>query len=60
MAEDETDIDHFNADLTDGMLFIYGIGEELLILTAEMGIVTVVYKQDRHDPGVLVESSCSS
>lgn len=53
-------INHFNADLTEGMLFIYGIGEELLILTAEEGIVTVVYKQDRHDPGTLVESSCSS
>jgi hypothetical protein len=53
-------IKHFNADLTEGQLFIYGVGEELLILTAEEGIVTVVFKRDRHDPGVLVESSCSS
>lgn len=53
-------INHFNADLTEGMLFIYGSGEELLILTAEEGIVTVVFKHDRHDPGVLVESTCSS
>lgn len=53
-------INHFNEDLTEGQLFIYGVGEELLILTAEEGIVTVVFKQDRHDPGVLVDSSCSS
>ena len=53
-------IKHFNADLTEGQLFIYGAGEELLILTAEEGIVTVVFKRDRRDPGVLVESSCSS
>lgn len=53
-------INHFNADLTEGLLFIYGVGEEYLVLTAEEGIVTVVYKTDRHDPGVLVESSCSS
>ena len=53
-------IKHFNAELTEGQLFIYGVGEELLILTAEEGIVTVVFKRDRHDPGVLVESSCSS
>ena len=53
-------IKHFNADLTEGQLFIYGSGEEYLILTAENGIVTVVFKRDRHDPGVLVESSCSS
>ena len=53
-------INHFNAELTEGQLFIYGSGEELLILTAENGIVTVVFKTDRHDPGVLVESNCSS
>lgn len=54
-------INHFNPELTEGMLFIYGIGEELLILTAEEGIVTVVYKQDRHDPGTWVESAaCNS
>lgn len=48
-------IDHFNEDLTSGMLFIYGVGEEYLILTAEDGIVTVVFKQDRHDPGTLLD-----
>ena len=53
-------IKHFNETLTEGQLFIYGVGEEYLVLTAEEGIVTVVYKKDRHDPGVLVESSCSS
>jgi len=53
-------IDHFNADLTAGMLFIYGTGEEYLILSADQGIITVVYKQDRHDPGTLLDvPSCN-
>ena len=53
-------INHFNADLTEGMLFIYGMGEELLILTAENGIVTVVFKQDKRDPGTLLDvASCN-
>jgi len=53
-------INHFNADLTEGMLFIYGTGEQLLILTAENGIITVVFKQDKHDPGTLLDvASCN-
>lgn len=54
-------IDHFNEDLTKGMLFIYGEGEELLILTAENGIVTVVHKLNKKDPGSLIDStSCNN
>ena len=48
-------IDHFNADYTAGMLFIYGTGDDYLILSADQGIITVVYKKDRHDPGTLID-----
>jgi hypothetical protein len=53
-------IEHFNADLTQGQLFLYGTGEELVILTAENGEITVVYKQSKADPGTLLDSNCSS
>jgi len=53
-------IDHFNADYTAGMLFIYGMGEEYLILSADSGVITVVYKKDRHDPGTTLDvPSCN-
>jgi hypothetical protein len=53
-------IEHFNADLTQGQLFFYGTGEELIILTADNGVITVVHKQSKTDPGTLLESTCSS
>jgi hypothetical protein len=53
-------IEHFNADLTQGQLFFYGAGEELVILTADNGTITVVHKQSKTDPGTLLESSCSN
>ena len=54
-------INHFNDDLTEGLLFIYGQGEELLILTAEDGGVSVVHKKDKRDPGEWVTSeSCNT
>jgi len=53
-------IDHFDADYTTGMLFIYGTGDDYLILSADQGIITVVYKKDRHDPGTLIDvPSCN-
>ncbi|MCI0507774.1 MAG: hypothetical protein L0Z73_16920 [Gammaproteobacteria bacterium] len=54
-------IDHFNADLTEGMLFIYGEGEQLIIISADSGTLTVVYKETRHDAGTLLtQTSCGS
>lgn len=54
-------IEHFNADNTQGMLFIYGEQEQLVIISADNGNITVVYKKDKHDPGTLItETSCGS
>lgn len=54
-------ITHFNADFTEGMLFIYGEGEQLIIISADSGTITVVYKEDKRDPGTLLtQTSCSS
>ncbi|MGD8639007.1 MAG: hypothetical protein PVG89_00175 [Gammaproteobacteria bacterium] len=52
-------IDHFNADNTTGMLFIYGEGEDYIVVSADEGSITAVYKVDRQDPGTLVTgTSC--
>ncbi|WP_455207412.1 hypothetical protein [Kaarinaea lacus] len=54
-------ITHFNADLTEGMLFIYGDGEQLIIISADNGSITVVYKENKSDPGTLLtQTSCDS
>jgi hypothetical protein len=54
-------ITHFNPEFTEGMLFIYGEGEQLIIISADNGNITVVYKVDRHDPGTLLtQTSCGS
>ncbi|MEJ2179315.1 MAG: hypothetical protein P8Y28_02515 [Gammaproteobacteria bacterium] len=53
-------ITHFNADFTEGMLFIYGEGEQLTIISADNGTITVVYKENKQDPGTLLtQTSCS-
>lgn len=51
-------IEHFNAELTQGQLFFYGADEELVIITADNGTITVVYKASKLDPGTLLDSSC--
>jgi hypothetical protein len=54
-------IEHFNPELTQGQLFIYGnrgIDGEKLILTAENGDITVVYVPVKNDPGDLVDANC--
>ena len=52
-------ITHFNADFTEGMLFIYGEGEQLTIISADNGTITVVYKENKQDPGTLLtQTSC--
>ena len=52
-------ITHFNADYTEGMLFIYGEGEQLTIISADNGTITVVYKENKQDPGTLLtQTSC--
>ena len=54
-------INHFNPELTEGMLFIYGEGEQLIIISADNGTITVVYKEDKRDPGTLLtQTSCGS
>lgn len=53
-------IEHFNADLTRGELFIYGKNDELLIISADEGSIFVVFKDSKQDPGTLLDSSCSS
>lgn len=54
-------ITHFNAELTEGMLFIYGEAEQVIIISADSGALTVVYKQNRQDPGTLLtQTSCGS
>lgn len=54
-------IEHFNTDNTAGMLFIYGEQEQLIIISADNGDITVVYKKDKRDPGTLITgTSCGS
>lgn len=54
-------IDHFNAEFTKGMLFIYGEAEQLIIISADSGTITVVYKENKRDPGTLLtQTSCGS
>jgi hypothetical protein len=54
-------ITHFNGDWTEGMLFIYGEGEQVIIVSADNGTLTVVYKETRHDAGTLLtQTSCGS
>jgi len=54
-------INHFNAEFTEGMLFIYGEGEQLIIVSADSGTITVVYKENKRDPGTLLtQTSCGS
>lgn len=55
-------IDHFNADNTQGMLFIYGDQPgEMIIISADNGQITVVYKKDKQDSGTLITgTSCDS
>lgn len=51
-------IEHFNAELTKGQLFFYGADEQLIIITAENGTMTVVYKESKLDPGTLLDENC--
>jgi len=51
-------ITYFNAELTQGQLFIYGTGEQLLIISAENGAITAVYKETKLDPGTPLNTNC--
>jgi len=54
-------ITHFNAELTEGMLFIYGEADQVVIISADSGTITVVYKENKQDPGTLItQTSCGS
>jgi hypothetical protein len=53
-------IEHFNAELTQGQLFFHGDGEKLVIISADNGSITVVYKASKSDPGTLLESNCNT
>jgi hypothetical protein len=54
-------ITHFNPEFTEGMLFIYGAEEQLIIVSADSGTITVVYKEDKRDSGTLLtQTSCGS
>ena len=52
-------IDHFNPELTKGQVFFYGANEEITIVSADNGSITVVYKESKLDAGILLESNCS-
>jgi hypothetical protein len=51
-------IEHFNAELTRGQLYIYGIGDQLLIITAADGAITAVYKASKLDTGTSLNTTC--
>ena len=53
-------IEHFNSELSQGQLFFYGNNEELVIITADNGAITVVYKESKLDPGTLIEANCGA
>ena len=53
-------IEHFNADLTQGQLFFYGNDDEQVIITADNGAITVVYKESKLDSGTLLEANCGT
>lgn len=53
-------IKHFNADNTEGLLFIYGEGEEKLIISGDNGMITAVYTKDRHDDGTWLDLPCNN
>jgi len=38
-------INHFNADNTEGLLFIYGNADDKLIISGDNGMITAVYRQ---------------
>jgi hypothetical protein len=43
------------------MLFIYGEADQVVIISADSGTITVVYKENKQDPGTLItQTSCGS
>lgn len=52
-------ITHFNADNTEGLLFIYGNADDKIIISADNGIITAVYSANKHDPGTWLELPCN-
>lgn len=52
-------ITYFNADNTAGLLFIYGAGDDKIIISGDAGEITAVYSKDRHDPGTWVDLPCN-
>lgn len=53
-------IDYFNADNTAGLLFLYGQGEDYTVISGDNGMITAVYKKDRHDPGTWLDLPCNN
>jgi hypothetical protein len=51
-------IDYFNEELTQGLLYIYGVNDELLIISADNGTITAVYQKSKQDPGTTLDTSC--
>ena len=53
-------IKHFNNDNTAGQIFFYGQNGEIVIVTAEDGLLSAVFKQNKLDPGILLDSDCNT
>jgi hypothetical protein len=53
-------IDYFNPDNTTGLLFLYGQGEDFTVVSGDKGMITAVYKKDRHDPGTWLDLPCNN
>lgn len=51
-------IEHFNAELTQGQLYIYGTGDQLLIITASSGTISAVYQASKFDSGTPLDTRC--
>ena len=53
-------ITHFNADNTEGLLYLYGQGDDKTIISADKGMITAVYTKDRHDTGTWLDLPCNN
>lgn len=52
-------IEYFNVELTQGQLYIYGTGDQLLIITAANGTITAAYHASKLDPGIPLDTTCN-
>jgi len=53
-------ITHFNADNTEGLLFIYGNADDKIIISGDQGMITAVYSANKQDPGTWLDLPCNN